>query len=74
MLTSRIKNKESKKSEYPKLMKNKKMDFIVLFSGPGVGTVVYTEYDNGPKVGNFASHWQEDMFKETNLVIILEEK
>lgn len=61
---------EANKPEYPCLKIYKDNDFIVLFTDPTTGTVVYsTYYDH--KVGDYDNDWISSGFKPFNDILEL---
>jgi len=61
-----------KEAEYPKIMKSKEGDLIVLFSHYGGGTVLKDKPCN--KVGEHSNGWAMECFEEFNGVVTLTQK
>jgi hypothetical protein len=55
---------------YPKLMKSKESSFIVLFTNPNTGTVVYQRALH-PSIGYHSNGWMSGSFEDFNLPITL---
>lgn len=53
---------QKRKRGYPILMQCIEIDFIVLFSGPSSGTVVYSESDEYA-IGDYHTTWSEKHFQ-----------
>jgi hypothetical protein len=58
-------------SDYPKLMKHIKLNFIVLFSKPNEGTVVFREGEVPYIIGEHSKHWALTEFEDTIEEVVL---
>lgn len=59
------------KKDYPKLMKHREADYVVLFIVEDGGTVVYTDGEHH-SIGDYSEDWLMEEFIDFNGSVILE--